>query len=80
MINLGFFLRFFVNQAHDFTKTMPYSSPRLFSGVKNLGKFQRVTPNGGAKQRWGRLKRQFSTNISLYLEMVQDRDIVTMEG
>jgi len=52
----------------------------FFSGVKNLGKFQRVTPNGGAKQRWGRLKRQFSTNISLYLEMVQDRDIVTMEG
>jgi len=26
-----------------------------------------VTPNGGAKERWGRLKRRFSTNIWLYL-------------
>ena len=26
-----------------------------------------VTPNGGGKWRWGRCKRRFSTNISLYL-------------
>jgi len=26
-----------------------------------------VTPNGGAKERWVRLKRRFSTNIWLYL-------------
>ena len=35
-----------------------------------------VTPSRGAKQRWGRLRSAFLTNI---LEMVQDRDIVTME-
>jgi len=30
---------------------------------KISAKFQRGHPNGGAKERWGRLKRQFSTNI-----------------
>jgi len=39
-----------------------------FSDAKNLGEITTgVTPNGGAKQRWGRLKQRFSTNISLYL-------------
>jgi len=30
---------------------------------KVSAKFQRGHPNGGAKERWGRLKRRFSTNI-----------------
>jgi len=38
-----------------------------FLMLKISAKFQRVHPDGGAKQRWGRLKRRFSTNIWLYL-------------
>jgi len=37
-----------------------------FSGTKDLGEIPNsngVTLDGGVKQRWGRLKRRFSTNI-----------------
>jgi len=39
-----------------------------------------VTLNGGAKYRWRRKNWQFSTNICYNQEMVQDRNIVKMEG
>jgi len=42
-------------------------NPSSFRTPNISAKFQRVTPNGGAKERWGRLKRRFSTNIWLYL-------------
>jgi len=79
------------------TQTTPYGSTEtlVFWCQKPRRNSNGVTPNGGAKYRWGRFERRFSTTISLHLksqwkfngpfqhkyisEMVQDRDIVTME-
>ena len=38
-----------------------------FSDVETLGKFPMGNPQRGRQKRWDRLKRRFSTNISLYL-------------
>jgi len=39
-----------------------------FSGAKDLCEIPTgPPPTGGAKYRWGRLQRRFSTNIWLYL-------------
>ena len=48
------------------TQTTPYDSP-VFWRKKSRRNSNGITPNGAVWLRWGRFKRPFSTNISLYL-------------
>jgi len=70
-----------VCRSHACFVTNPKNLPTIFYTIwkgnhssfltpKITAKFQRGHPDGGdggAKERWGRLKRRFSTNIWLYL-------------
>ena len=51
------------------SKATPCDSPGnlFFWSQKSRRNSYGVTSNGGSKQRWGRLERRLSTNISLYL-------------
>jgi len=65
---------------HRMTKTTPYDSPRnliKLSDAENIGGIPTESTPPGARIRWGKLNRRFSSSISLYL---RHGDVVSMES
>ena len=54
--------------------------PPSYPTPNGMAIFRQEPPNKGDECKGGMKKSRFSTNISLYLTMMQDRAIVTMEG